>query len=603
MEAAPPSLSVLDSAKIGAAESASLGSEKLELLSQQFELKEQASESRMSKFRAKKVKAGKADKKEKDKDKAKDDSLKSEKKKKTKSRTDALSSQSDQRLQLADDADAGGGSASAAMESDDAVGKKSSSFFSSVFKLFSWKSAAALPSASAPSPMASGGASAAAAPTSTAMSSASAAAPAIRRSESAVVQSVSERVDDQLTLAQSSLIPRRQAMARDEADGIPIAGEASWDASSDDEHDDLQEEKKRVSAPASPPRPQAAAADAEYVSAADMYTPGFSTSISLTDSASLAIIPPRQKADVAAGYAASLAEYGASTTALASSSTSTSTSTSTSSTTANAYMTALAPEQEQQQQLASSSKELIGSYYPAAEESATPTTSATPTPAVLDPFGGGYSTSAPPRRGYVTSPPPEDEGYSIDEGGEDQDLEATYMVDNLYMVDGDDEKKATHRRHHESYASHHDRIHVPQQVEPPPQPAYDPEEFAWNERFQRAVAAMQQAPLSAPKEQRLHVYTELAALAQDFAFTAETYGRIIISEVGMPPEKKTIKPLQLGGVVGGDKYICHGVLFKVHTSLRNVPSDHHAMLTTHLVPSTCSLLSIHRASCVAMRRP
>jgi len=119
------------------------------------------------------------------------------------------------------------------------------------------------------------------------MSPASAAAPAIRRSESAVVQSVSERVDDQLTLAQSSLIPRRQAMARDEVDDIPIAGEASWDASSDDEHDDLQEEKKRVSAPASPPRPQAAAADAEYVSAADMYTPGFSTSISLTDSASL----------------------------------------------------------------------------------------------------------------------------------------------------------------------------------------------------------------------------------------------------------------------------------------------------------------------------
>ena len=49
---------------------------------------------------------------------------------------------------------------------------------------------------------------------------------------------------------------------------------------------------------------------------------------------------------------------------------------------------------------------------------------------------------------------------------------------------------------------------------------------------------------------------------QDFIHAARTYGRIIISEVYLPMRKKTIKPLNLGGVAGGDKYVVHNVLYK-----------------------------------------
>ena len=45
-------------------------------------------------------------------------------------------------------------------------------------------------------------------------------------------------------------------------------------------------------------------------------------------------------------------------------------------------------------------------------------------------------------------------------------------------------------------------------------------------------------------------------------YCAETYGRIIISENCLPEHEKTIKPTSIGGVAGGRKYICHGILFK-----------------------------------------
>jgi hypothetical protein len=40
------------------------------------------------------------------------------------------------------------------------------------------------------------------------------------------------------------------------------------------------------------------------------------------------------------------------------------------------------------------------------------------------------------------------------------------------------------------------------------------------------------------------------------------YGKIIISEVFLPYKQKTIKPISIGGVAGGEKYIHRGILFK-----------------------------------------
>lgn len=55
---------------------------------------------------------------------------------------------------------------------------------------------------------------------------------------------------------------------------------------------------------------------------------------------------------------------------------------------------------------------------------------------------------------------------------------------------------------------------------------------------------------------------KLCTLAKDFVAAAKMYGKIIISEVFLPYKQKTIKPISIGGVAGGEKYIHRGILFK-----------------------------------------
>lgn len=74
----------------------------------------------------------------------------------------------------------------------------------------------------------------------------------------------------------------------------------------------------------------------------------------------------------------------------------------------------------------------------------------------------------------------------------------------------------------------------------------------WSKRFQAYMALEDE-------QTRL---LKLAYLAHDFQHAAEVYGRIIISERYLPVEDKTIKPLDIGGVAGGDKYVVMGILFK-----------------------------------------
>lgn len=42
----------------------------------------------------------------------------------------------------------------------------------------------------------------------------------------------------------------------------------------------------------------------------------------------------------------------------------------------------------------------------------------------------------------------------------------------------------------------------------------------------------------------------------------QSYGKIIISERYLPVTQKTIKPTSLGGIAGGEKYICQNILYK-----------------------------------------
>ena len=86
--------------------------------------------------------------------------------------------------------------------------------------------------------------------------------------------------------------------------------------------------------------------------------------------------------------------------------------------------------------------------------------------------------------------------------------------------------------------------------------------FSWNERFIEAVERIGALTHSSHAAERLRAYESLARLAGDFTDTVRTYARIIISEVYLPPEQKTIPPRAVGGIVGGDKYVAHGILFK-----------------------------------------
>lgn len=59
-------------------------------------------------------------------------------------------------------------------------------------------------------------------------------------------------------------------------------------------------------------------------------------------------------------------------------------------------------------------------------------------------------------------------------------------------------------------------------------------------------------------------------LAQDFVEAATLYGRIIISEHFLPPEKKTIQPEALPGIIGGEKFVVHNILFKFAVDHKNI---------------------------------
>lgn len=86
-----------------------------------------------------------------------------------------------------------------------------------------------------------------------------------------------------------------------------------------------------------------------------------------------------------------------------------------------------------------------------------------------------------------------------------------------------------------------------------------------NSRFQTLVqdlvSVLRIKARKAPKT--LASCEALEELSRDFVETARVYGRVIISELHMPMEAKTVRPIEVGGVLGGNKYLVRGVLFKM----------------------------------------
>ena len=86
--------------------------------------------------------------------------------------------------------------------------------------------------------------------------------------------------------------------------------------------------------------------------------------------------------------------------------------------------------------------------------------------------------------------------------------------------------------------------------------------FTWTRRFQECVRDVSSLTIDTRVEDVMRTNTELMHLSDDFVHAARTFGKIIITEAFLPVEKKTIKPRTIGGIVGGEKYIVHSILFK-----------------------------------------
>ena len=88
---------------------------------------------------------------------------------------------------------------------------------------------------------------------------------------------------------------------------------------------------------------------------------------------------------------------------------------------------------------------------------------------------------------------------------------------------------------------------------------------------------------------RTEANLDLLHLSQDFIYAATSYGKIIISEYYLPYDSKTIKPKELGGILGGEKYIVHNILFKFAVGMIYI---YHLFLNrkTHInkIPTVCS---------------
>jgi hypothetical protein len=76
-------------------------------------------------------------------------------------------------------------------------------------------------------------------------------------------------------------------------------------------------------------------------------------------------------------------------------------------------------------------------------------------------------------------------------------------------------------------------------------------------------------------------------LLDDFVNTALTYGKIIIDEVPIPNREKTIKEARkLGGLIGGKKFLHHGILFKLSMSSVSSKGASHELSSLKAVRDT-----------------
>jgi hypothetical protein len=71
-------------------------------------------------------------------------------------------------------------------------------------------------------------------------------------------------------------------------------------------------------------------------------------------------------------------------------------------------------------------------------------------------------------------------------------------------------------------------------------------------------------------EQLVDISNKLTALVEDFTETASEVGKTIISELHLPPDQRQVKPIDAGGIAGGEKSIAKGIFFKLAVDLHKL---------------------------------
>ncbi|PRP86383.1 hypothetical protein PROFUN_05524 [Planoprotostelium fungivorum] len=119
--------------------------------------------------------------------------------------------------------------------------------------------------------------------------------------------------------------------------------------------------------------------------------------------------------------------------------------------------------------------------------------------------------------------------------------------------------------------------------------------FSWNDAFQDQIKAVREITSNTKQEDQIRIYEALAKHSQNFIYTATTYGKIIISEVALPPDQKTIKPFRTATEgAGGEKYLCKGIYFKFAVNSGGIyPGDEEAAkVAGHELKSLNQLFSL-----------
>src|SRR3990167_11307817 len=100
-------------------------------------------------------------------------------------------------------------------------------------------------------------------------------------------------------------------------------------------------------------------------------------------------------------------------------------------------------------------------------------------------------------------------------------------------------------------------------------------DFDWNLKFQQAIDLITNLHPNSNRNEQIKAYLELERLSTYFIYTVKTYARIIISEVYLPNSEKIIKPVSIGGIAGGAKYIVQRILFKFAIDHKELYSGDH----------------------------